>query len=235
MNSPHSTPPATPPLVSVITVVRNGKATIQRCIESVLAQTYRAVEHIIVDGNSTDGTVELLRSHGARIGPWISEPDSGIYDALNKGLGLARGEYYIPLGCDDALLPTAAQDLVAGAGSHMVVMGKVVCIDRSGERRHIYNHSAGVLIRMCAHAELGLYDDSYRIAADTKFLQLAERRSYVKRIDSIVGEFVLGGASSNYRKNIVEHARAMQESGSWSPLRSKIWVMPRLIYAKLRQ
>jgi glycosyltransferase involved in cell wall biosynthesis len=193
------------------------------------------VEHVIVDGGSTDGTVDLLRSHGELNGCWISEPDSGIYNALNKGLGLARGDYYIPLGCDDALLPTAVHDLVASVGAYLIVMGKVACVDRSGGQRLIRNHSAGTLISVNAHAKLGLYDESYRIAADTKFLQFAEQRGYIKRIDSVVGEFVLGGASSNYAKNIVEHARAMQEAGSWSILRSKLWIAPRLIYAMVRR
>jgi glycosyltransferase involved in cell wall biosynthesis len=223
------------PLVSLLTVVRNGKATIRECIESVLAQTYPLIEHIIVDGGSTDGTLDIIREYGIRIGPWISEPDSGIYNALNKAVRLAGGQYYIPLGCDDVLLPTAAEDLIFHARCHKVIMGKVQCIGRTGHQRKIYNHSAGTLISMSAHDQLGLYDESYKIAADTKFLELAKQAGLVNRIDQEVGKFVLGGASSNYSKNILEHARAMHESGSWSVIRSWFWVFPRLIYAKLKR
>lgn len=223
------------PLVSVITVVRNGDATIRACIESVLAQTYPLVEHVIVDGVSTDGTLAILNEYADRIGPWMSEPDTGIYNALNKGIRLARGKYYIPLGCDDVLLPNAARALVNNVGQHDVVMGKVSCTTPSGDELLIYNHSAGTLIGMGAHAQLGMYDESFRIAADTKFLELAKRAGILKHADEVVGKFVLGGASSNYSKNILEHARAMRESGSWSHIRSAAWVTPRLAYAKLRR
>lgn len=223
------------PLVSVITVVRNGDATIRACIESVLAQTYPLVEHVIVDGVSSDCTLAILNEYGDRIGPWISEPDTGIYNALNKGVRLARGKYYIPLGCDDVLLPNAARDLVDNSGQHDVVMARVSCMTPSGDELLIHNHSAGTLIGMDAHAQLGMYDESFRIAADTKFLELAKRAGILKHADEVVGKFVLGGASSNYSKNILEHARAMRESGSWSRIRSAAWVTPRLAYAKLRR
>jgi glycosyltransferase involved in cell wall biosynthesis len=172
------------PLVSVITVVRNGESTIARCIESVLAQTYTNVEHIIVDGRSTDRTVSILRSYGEKITLWISEPDKGIYNALNKGIDLARGAYYIPLGCDDILLPTGVASLAMRAKANLVICGKVRFIDVDKSLKGmIYNHSAGVLINISVHAKLGFYDETYRIAADTKFLQLATRASHIHKIE----------------------------------------------------
>lgn len=95
------------PLVSVITAVFNGNDCIAKCIESVLNQDYPYVEHIIVDGGSKDGTVETIRLYENRLALWISEPDSGVYDAWNKGLQLARGEWIAFLGADDSYLPGA--------------------------------------------------------------------------------------------------------------------------------
>ncbi|WP_221391859.1 glycosyltransferase family 2 protein [Dyadobacter sp. NIV53] len=87
--------------VSIITVVFNGIATLQSCIESVLMQDYEFIEYIIIDGNSTDGTKELIKSYGSRIHQFISEPDKGIYDAMNKGIAAATGDVIGVLNADD--------------------------------------------------------------------------------------------------------------------------------------
>jgi glycosyltransferase involved in cell wall biosynthesis len=90
--------------VTIVTAVRNGAATIAECLGSVARQRYPDVEHVIVDGASTDGTLDALRA-AARPGlRWISEPDTGTYDAMNKGIRLARGDYLLFLGADDTLL-----------------------------------------------------------------------------------------------------------------------------------
>lgn len=86
--------------ISIITVSFNSAQTIQDTIESVLSQDYPSVEYIVVDGASKDGTVDILKSYGDKI-KWISEPDKGIYDAMNKGLKLATGEVIGIIGSDD--------------------------------------------------------------------------------------------------------------------------------------
>lgn len=87
--------------ISIITVVYNGASTIQSCIDSVLSQNYPSIEYIIVDGNSKDGTQALIDQYGKRIAHFVSEPDKGIYDAMNKGISLATGEYIGILNADD--------------------------------------------------------------------------------------------------------------------------------------
>ena len=89
------------PLITVVTVVRNGEKTLEKTILSVINQTYKNVEYIIVDGASTDGTLEVIKKHEDRISYWISEPDKGIYDAMNKGIDLATGDYIALLNSDD--------------------------------------------------------------------------------------------------------------------------------------
>lgn len=87
--------------VSIITVVYNNAATIKDAIDSVLSQTYKNIEYIIIDGASTDGTVEIVKSYGDKIATFISEPDRGLYDAMNKGIALATGEIVGILNSDD--------------------------------------------------------------------------------------------------------------------------------------
>lgn len=87
-------------MISIITVVRNGVSTIEETILSVINQDYNDFEYIIVDGVSTDGTLDILKKYSEKT-RFISEPDTGIYDAMNKGIALAKGEWVYFLGCDD--------------------------------------------------------------------------------------------------------------------------------------
>lgn len=96
-------PGAEAPILSIITVVRNGIATIEACINSVIAHDTPAVEYIVIDGGSTDGTTSVLVRYDDAISYWASEPDAGIYDAMNKGVRRAKGDWILFLGCDDTL------------------------------------------------------------------------------------------------------------------------------------
>lgn len=87
--------------VTIITVVFNGVKTIDSCIKSILDQTYPLIEYIIIDGQSSDGTQQIIQSYGTQITHFISEPDRGIYDAMNKGLNLASGDVIGILNADD--------------------------------------------------------------------------------------------------------------------------------------
>ena len=89
--------------VSIITVVFNNSSTIRMAIDSVLNQTYKNIEYIVVDGASTDGTVDIIKSYGTQISKFISEPDKGIYNAMNKGVRLASGDFVGILNADDCL------------------------------------------------------------------------------------------------------------------------------------
>ena len=93
------------PLVSVITVCRNAATTVERTVRSVLAQSYKPLEYIIVDGGSTDGTLDIIRRNRRKIARIVSEPDRGISDAFNKGIRLSRGAYVHLLNADDWMEP----------------------------------------------------------------------------------------------------------------------------------
>lgn len=122
------------PLLSVVVAVFQGARNLQRCVDSVLAQTYPHRELIIIDGGSTDGTVEILRRNTEAIAYWHSKPDRGIYDALNQGIRRARGDWILVLGADDFLwtpgvLNEAAQRLRESYPPYRVVYGQVAVLD----------------------------------------------------------------------------------------------------------
>ena len=89
------------PLISIITVVYNGAKTLDQTIQSVLNQTYKNIEYIIIDGGSKDGTLDIIKSYENQISLWVSEPDKGLYDAMNKGIKLANGELIGMINSDD--------------------------------------------------------------------------------------------------------------------------------------
>jgi glycosyltransferase involved in cell wall biosynthesis len=96
------------PLLSIITVVLNGAATLERTLRSVFDQQFEDVDYVIIDGGSTDGSLDVIRRYESRIGYWRSEPDSGLYDAMNKGVRAAKGRWILFLGADDELVAKLA-------------------------------------------------------------------------------------------------------------------------------
>lgn len=92
------------PLISIVTVVLNGAKTLEKALLSVVNQKFIDYEYIIIDGKSTDGSVEIIKKYESRLSVWISEPDRGVYDAMNKSISLANGKWIYFLGADDCLL-----------------------------------------------------------------------------------------------------------------------------------
>ena len=118
--------------VSILTIVYNGSATIRQSIDSVLKQDYSDIEYIIVDGGSTDGTQEIVRSYGDKIAKFTSEPDNGIYDAMNKGILLASGDVIGILNADDSYaFPTVISEVVQtmSSGAFDGVYGDLEYVD----------------------------------------------------------------------------------------------------------
>ena len=99
-------------LVSIITVVYNGEKHIEQSIKSVLAQTYSNIEYIIIDGVSTDGTLDIVRKYEPKITQVISEKDTGIYNAMNKGLAMANGDVIAILNADDYYYPETIETVI---------------------------------------------------------------------------------------------------------------------------
>ncbi|MBI4396550.1 MAG: glycosyltransferase [Elusimicrobia bacterium] len=168
------------PLVSVITVVRNGEATLERTIRSVLSQTYAPIEYIVIDGQSTDGTLDIVRRYEDQIDFWISEPDGGIYDAMNKGIARANGEWIQLLNGDDRYADEGAlARIVPRLDPERLNYGSILLESAEGNRRlHSYEYRrwlsyfyAGVLhmstiLSRRQYERVGLYDLRFPLASD---------------------------------------------------------------------
>jgi GT2 family glycosyltransferase len=190
----------TRPLVSVVTPTLNRATLLEGTLESVAAQTYPSVEHIVVDGGSTDGTRALLERWQGRSGlRWVSEPDDGMYSAVNKGLALARGEILAYLNSDDRYFPwtiATAVEALDGAPNAWFVFGDALALDLADDRAQLrlfpplgLTHLARsgflsqptVFWRRRAMESEGVFDESLRYVADCDYwLRLAAHGSGVK-------------------------------------------------------
>jgi hypothetical protein len=169
------------PLISVVTAVLNRKNSLQRTIDSVAGQNYPNLEHVIVDGGSTDGTLDIIRANDARIAYWNSEPDHGIYDAMNRGLASSRGDYISILNSDDYYRPGAIEavaktivamhcDVAYGDYTFVVAdigMQKPIVTDLDLKKGMTIGHA--IFVARHVYERLGLYDTRYRYSADLDF------------------------------------------------------------------
>ncbi|MEO8192555.1 MAG: glycosyltransferase family 2 protein [Gemmatimonadales bacterium] len=201
---------AAKPLVSVITVVYNGDRYIEETIRAVAGQTWPNVEHIVVDGGSTDGTVGILRRYSDTIGYWISEPDAGLYDAMNKAIDLVTdfGSYILFANADDhlysaesidrVLSESAGEDLVYGrmvlAAEHITsVVGKRVSL--ADLALQTLCHPA-TLVRRKVFDSVGRFDTGYAIAADyDHIIRCFQAPVSTRFVDVIVSRMRMGGLS----------------------------------------
>lgn len=179
-----------PPAVTAVTVVLNGARHLRDCLQSVADQRGIAVEHVVIDGGSTDGSVGLLEQWSGRLAYWSSEPDTGIAEAMNKGLRHAHGEWVVFLHADDyfpdadALATAVAQvDGQVDAAAFPVWFGTPPNLKRVKPRAvgALFNLKLGMchqgmLTRRALFARVGDHDTSLRIAMDYEFLLRAHRR-----------------------------------------------------------
>lgn len=193
------------PLVSVITVTYNAARTLPACLESVAGQTCRAIEHLVVDGGSTDGTLDVLRAWNERLAWWVSEPDRGIYDAMNKGIGAARGEWLYFLGADDTL---ASPDVIERCEPALKTGAALVYGDVRYSTGQCLRSIAGpeLLIGNTVHHQGALYaarvfdgwryDPTFRLIADYELnLRLYLAKEPRVRADVVVANCAEAGAS----------------------------------------
>jgi glycosyltransferase involved in cell wall biosynthesis len=210
--------------VTIITVCLNAAATIRDAIESVLAQDYPMIEYLVIDGASTDGTMDIVREFGDRIDRVISEPDRGMYDSMNKGLRMASGDVVGFLHADDMLgAPTVVGEMAAAlreTGAECV-FGDIDIVDPRNPRRVLRRWRAGphwrgalprgwypphptLYVRRSVLDEVGFFDERYRIAADMDhMLRLFEvrgvRSHYLPRT---IVRMRAGGLSNRSLRNI---------------------------------
>ena len=199
--------------VSVITVNYNNADGLKRTLESLFAQTFTDYESIVIDGGSTDGSREIIENFADRITYWVSEPDGGIYHAMNKGIRQATGLYYNFMNSGDLFEdPTVLENIFASDPTEDILFGK------NASERHpkgdayptpitmltLYkthpNHQASFLRRTLFNDHL--YDETYRIASDWKFFIecLIFRQCSYAHLDVIVARYDQTGISSVNQK-----------------------------------
>jgi glycosyltransferase involved in cell wall biosynthesis len=200
--------PAEKPVVSVITALLNGAQGIERSMASVIAQTFPSFEYIVIDGGSRDGTVDILRRDEGSIDYWISEPDRGIYDALNKGIAQARGERLYFLGADDLLAdPRVLEKVFAKRRDALFIYGDVLYGDSGAvyggafTRRMLTKRNIcqqGIFYRSELFGLLGPFDIKYPLLSDWLFNMKAFslKGSRPEHLDLVIAEYSLSGASS---------------------------------------
>lgn len=170
-------------LVSVITVVFNGEQTIEQTIKSLLAQSYNNIEYIIIDGGSTDGTLDIIRKYENNISYWISEPDKGIYDAMNKGVSLSNGKIVALLNADDYYSCSNSISLVVNSilfYENAIYYGDaIIQYDDLGieslkkgmldlTKGMTFSHQS-MFVCKDVYEKNGLYNTNYKYAADFEF------------------------------------------------------------------
>jgi glycosyltransferase involved in cell wall biosynthesis len=225
--------------VSIITVTYNSVATLRDTIESIQAQDYPNIEHIIVDGASTDGTLPLIQSYGDKIAHVISELDRGMYDAMNKGLRIASGDIIGILNSDDFY---AATDIISTVVQHMqttgahCTFGDLVYVNPTNLTKVVRYYSSSqfhprlfargwmpahptVFIKRWAYQQYGLFKTDYKIAADYELLTrfLGKHQLSYHYIPRVMVTMRTGGASTlNLKSNWIlnrEIVRSCRENG----------------------
>lgn len=238
--------------ISVVTVCYNSAATIENTILSVINQTYDNIEYIIIDGASSDGTIEIIKKYENRISKWISEPDNGIYDAMNKGVNMASGLYILFLNSSDYFVsPLSVLNMVDQLDENTdVLYGKGVCRCKKGDvvdeipdienikKYPIFRHNAA-LFKLSLQREF-MFDESkidifgYALDYDSIY-RMYMSGAVFKGIDDIVISYDLEGVSSNLINDAKYNYRITHTRGfilkDWIFLQLRIvkcWIMSRV-------
>lgn len=248
--------------VSIITSCFNREKTIRDSIESVLSQDYPNIEYIVIDGASTDKSVEIINEYKDKITTFISEPDNGMYEAINKGIQHATGDIIGLLHSDDVLY---ASDTISHivkrfkeTGSELVY-GDGVFVNQNDLNKVIRRWISGkyskkkikrgwlplhptVYIQKSCFDKTGYYDESFKIASDSDFLVriLYKNNFRISYINEYIVRMRMGGASTSFRKTITKWKEDMRmyRINGFNPYFSLplkiLSKIPQFIYAKIK-
>jgi len=225
------------PKISIITIVYNGISTIEKTIKSIAAQSYPNVEYIVVDGGSNDGTIDIVKNYSDSVSKWVSEPDKGIYDAMNKGITLSSGDYlwFINSG-DEVYAPDTLQRIFNPNNSpfHDIYYGDTVMIDSEGKEignRRLTPPSSlswrdfrnGMLVShqsiIVSKKVASMYNTRYKFSADFEWCLLAMKKAdRVINTHQILSRFLDGGITKqNITAGLKERFRIMSHYFGLTP------------------
>ena len=221
------------PLISIITVVYNGEAHLQQTIDSVHNQTYKNIEYIIVDGGSTDKTLSIIEQNRDKITKWVSEPDNGLYDAMNKGVKMASGELIGTINSDDWYELDAVENVVNAYLDNqdkLLFHGDINHI-RPDQSIKLKQHNPSVFLfkyygMMYNHPSMFIHKEAYKKHQyNTKLLSLSDYqftlsifylgKDKLHYVNKVISNFRLGGISAhvNIKNSLKEGYIARKEAG----------------------
>ena len=207
------------PLISIITIVYNGDKHLERTIKSVLAQSYRNIEYIIIDGSSTDRSLEIIKRYGGNIDLWNSEPDDGISDAFNKGLFFATGDYVGFINSDDWYEKDGISSLVREINPnysiycghlnlYSPVSNEFVKLHKSNPGRIFQTMRIAhpsTLVSKSIFDQIGGFSPDYRYAMDYDFILRARLNgNRIMLVDNVISNQLMGGNSKDLLKVYME-------------------------------
>ena len=213
--------------VSIITSVYNGAATIEQTIQSVLNQTYRNIEYIVIDGKSTDGTQQVIEKYKDKIAYYVSEKDCGLYYAMNKGIEKATGDIVGIINSDDWYADDAVQVVVDCFKQNDLdlVYGKIDSISSDGIEKvckisplenmwyQMTIPHPSTFIRRSVYSKFGEFDTRYKLAADYELLlRFYTNHIRIKFVDKVIAHFRIGGFSTVKRYDLMNEGYTISMS-----------------------
>lgn len=223
------------PTLSIITIVYNNVRDIERTMLSVLNQSYAHIEYIVVDGASTDGTLEIIQRYQDRLSKVLSEKDAGIYDAMNKGLALASGDYVLFMNSGDELYaPDTVENVFDTAPNADIYYGETEMYNEAwqsiGKRRHsvpekftwksfrfgmTISHQAIYIRRSLTEP----YDRKYQLSADIDWILTAAKKAKISvKVSGYVAKYLVGGLSKKrHRQSLNERFAIFTKHYGWLP------------------
>ncbi|MDR1985274.1 MAG: glycosyltransferase [Prevotellaceae bacterium] len=241
--------------VSLITTCFNRANTIERTIQSVLSQDHNNVEYIVIDGASTDGSAEIIERYSDRITHFVSEPDNGMYEAINKGIRLASGDIIGLIHSDDEFYSQTILSKIDAAFEQSgadIVYGNGIFVDMNNPRKIIRNWISGkykrtkvkqgwlplhptVYAKREVFEQCRLYDESYKIAADSDMLvrMLYNHHFKVYYLNEYIVRMSMGGISTSFKSQIYKWKEdlRMYRSHNFNPY----WTLGGKILSKIPQ
>lgn len=229
------------PLVTIITATFNAADHLHRTIQSIRGLTYKNIEWIVIDGNSTDQTIELIKRNEDIVDYWVSEPDGGIYDAWNKGVSMARGEWIAFLGAGDTYKPESItayiEAIKASSVAPDLVSSRVQLVDSDGVvlrewgglfnwdvfRKYMNIAHVGSLHHRRLFENFGHFDTAYKSSADYDFLMRGGAELKALYIDQVTA-LMLGGGASNGYKGIYETYLIQRRFGAGASAKVRYWI-----------
>ncbi|TDE04555.1 glycosyltransferase family 2 protein [Flavobacterium hiemivividum] len=244
--------------ISIITVVYNNDRTIKDALQSVLSQDYKNIEYIVIDGKSTDNTVNLITDFKDRLAYFISEKDSGIYDAMNKGIRAATGDVVGILNSDDLYEDSG---VIAAVMEQFnidldldILYGDLVYVKSDDTNKVIRNWKSkayynqffenanvpphpSLFVKKKVYDEAGLFDLDYKIAADYEFmLRIFKKHNFnSKYFNKLIVRMRLGGASNAGLSSVIKQNKEVLNAWKKNNLNKPFYLMPLRVLRKLAQ